>query len=166
VLSATFASMSAPGPEGRPGGLTYPELARLAVVSAAPDELELLPDATRAWLDGARSGGRTGEWTGGSIGFGLDPSVLVEVVFAILTGTIAEVMGDAVTRRRFWGRRRRREPSAPVPALTPEQARQVREVCLVQALNAGVKPSKAALMADAVSGALLLRARDEPPRGA
>jgi len=157
--------MSAPDHEGGP---TYPELARLAVAAAAPDELELLPDATAAWLDGAGAPprpGRTEEWTGGSIGFGLDPSTVVEVVFAILTGTIAEVTGAALTRRRFRGPRRRPEPAAPVPVLTPEQARQVREVCLTQALNAGVKPPKAALLADAVSGALLLQAHREPPSG-
>jgi hypothetical protein len=144
--------------EGRELALTYPELARLAVETAAPEELELLPDATAAWYDGKGRGGRPGRWTGGAVEFGLDSALLVEVVFPLLTGTMAEVLGERVTARWF-ARKRRRAPQ--VPALTLEQAQRVRQECLTQALNAGLKPHRAALVADAVSGALLLQAADE-----
>jgi len=138
--------------------LTYAELAHSVVAAAAPEELELLPDATAAWDQGKGGGGRPGRLTGGAVEFGLDGVLLVELIFPLLTGTMAEVLGGGLGRRWF-DRKPARQPRE-VPALTVEQAQRVREECLTQALNAGLKPHRAALVADAVSGALLLQANE------
>jgi hypothetical protein len=157
-----------------PGGATDQRLrlsglARAVIAEAAPAELELFDDVTAAWergdlagTAGARDGGH-----GGIVGLGLTSPVLVDVVYPLLTGTIAQILGAAAAgplrrlgRHLRWGRRRRPDPV--VPAELFARAEQAREICLAQALAAGVPKRKAELIAKALYAALV-RAALPPP---
>ena len=147
--------------------LSVSDLAAAAVDAAAPDEAELLPEVTSAWLRGDLSGSRTGTSLGGSVGFGLDPQLTVMLIYPILTGALAQVLGDgAVTGwRRFWRRLRRRGEPRPVelPDAAIAQAERVRAACLEHARAAGVNEERAVLIADAVFGRLVRAGADRGP---
>jgi hypothetical protein len=140
--------------------LSVSDLAEAAVDAAAPAETELLPDVTSAWLRGDLSG--SGRWSGGSVGFGLDPQLTVMLIYPILTGAFAQVLGDGAMSgwRRVWRRLRRRRPAPAVPASAVAQAERVRDACREQAIAAGVPVQRAELIADAVYGRLVRAAAD------
>jgi hypothetical protein len=147
--------------------VSVPDLAAAALGAVAPAEVELLPDVTAAWQRGDLSRSTSGQWLGGSVGFGLDPQLTVMVIYPILTGALAQVMGEsAVTGwRRLWQRVRRRGNQRPVelPDSAVAEAERLRDACLTQALAAGVPDDRAHLIADAVYGRLVRARADSGP---
>ena len=149
-----------------PVEVTLPDLARRVVADIAPDELDLLPEATTAWLAGDLQ--RPGErrWVGGSIRFGLDPSLISQIILPVLTGAVTEVLSTA--RESLWQRLmrrlRRHRPDPTVPPFTAEQAALIRTACVRNAIAAGVSNKRAELIADAVYGSLA-RALTSPTEG-
>lgn len=137
--------------------MTFPDLAAEAVGLITPQELSLLPEVTAAWLDGEISRSRMRGRLSGSVGFGVGPDLLSSVVYPILTGAFAQVLGAEAlewrSRRRWWGQRRRPRPE--VPPIRADQAEAVRVAYLDAARTAGLSARRAALLADAVYGRLL-----------
>ncbi|MEU7903384.1 hypothetical protein [Actinoplanes sp. NPDC049118] len=143
------------------------ELGRLghaAVIAVAPDQLDLYTAATARWDAGA--GRRRRGWTGGSVGSGIEPVLLAEVVGPVLLGAAAEVLGAATVaawgrrrrwfRRGWWSRRRRDAEALPRTRVTldAEQAEALRSACVRHGTTLGLSPAEAAMLADAVHGAV------------
>jgi hypothetical protein len=147
--------------------ISLPDLAEAMVAAAAPQELELLPSVTAAWQSGELGRRTGGRWTGGSVGSGLSPDVLTDIVYPLLTGTFAEVLGATATS--WWSRRRarrRRTPPAPV-SINLAQAEELRLACYAHAVTAGMSKPRARLVSDAMYGCLLRsQARGETDPGA
>ena len=114
-------------------------------------------------------------WTGGSVGIGVDPVVLSEVIFPVLTGAVAQIMGTAAGS--WWQRVRRRRTAV---ALSPEtvvtisaaQLEQIKAECVRSARALGMLPAKAQVLGDAVLGVLSRRNSEDsepappaPPHG-
>ena len=141
--------------------LTYPELVREVIGEVAAQELELLPEVTAAWLE--QGPGPSGPGPGGSIGIGLDPTLISLVVYPVVTGAVSTVLGDtAIAGRRWLFRRRRPKPPVEVPPLSAEQLEAVAEAIRVRAVDAGLPKKKAGLLADAVCGVLARQAAQVP----
>lgn len=159
------------GSDGRPV-LTFPQLARDVIVEVAPGELEPLAEVTQRWLSGRTVKAGSGGWLGGSIGSGLTPDLVSTVIYPILTGAFAPLLGSAMTgfwrrlRRRIVRRGRRRHPvPSRVPPLRPDQLEAVRDAILDSALRTGMSRKKAEAISDAAYGSLvrsLQRAADRP----
>ncbi|BFU43955.1 hypothetical protein [Krasilnikovia sp. MM14-A1004] len=145
------------------------ELAQAAVLAVAPDQIDLLTAATARWDAGA--GQKGPGWTGGSVGSGIEPVLLAEVVGPVLLGASAEVLGAATVAawrsrrgwfRRGWFRRgwfrRRRRPADPGPrtrvTLDADQVDALRSACIRHGTTLGLNPAEATMLADAVHGAL------------
>lgn len=155
------------------------ELARAVVRCVAPEELGLFAETEADYFRDpelvlrARSRDE-------AVGFGLDLALLtpyVLVVGAAVVHFLAMVVSDAVRDeardelkpviagriRRLLRRddpaaadRRETEEHDRAPGVTVEQAREVRQVALRQAMRSGLDDEKAALLADAFVGALLV----------
>lgn len=151
--------------------VTVAELAEAVVATVAPEELELLPEVTAAWRAGDLAGLKSGKWLGGSIGFGVDPELIVMVIYPILTGAVTQLMGIVASSgwRRFVDRLRRRRRRPPTvlssAVLDKDKAEQLRAACFSQALEVGVPEPRATLIADAVYGYLLRTAALDPGSG-
>lgn len=147
-------------------------LARAAVAEAAPEELVLFEDTAGEFIaEGNRKvkDGHTDE----AVGFGLDLAMLTPIAVMVATAAVqavGSVVGAAWKEEgtpvvRSWFRRlfrldkrRKKKPAVPQPvpmSLTPEQAGRVRSVALERALALGVAPTKAAVLADSITGGLL-----------
>jgi hypothetical protein len=149
--------------------LDFPTLAAAIVSEVAPRELELLPDVTTAWRAGEFESSTRGTLSSGVVGFGLDPDVLTTIIYPLLTGVAAGVLGDTATR---WQRRRRR-PLPPrtatrqngIPKLSQTQIEEFRDICFAHAVAAGVTEDLARLISDALYGRLRLtldQSQDDP----
>jgi hypothetical protein len=138
-------------------GLTYADLAGQVVAEIAPDEVDLLPEATEAWLAGDVRLPGDRRWLGGSIRFGLDPELVSAVILPVLTSAISEVVNatGAGLWQRLLRRFRRQRPDPVVPAFTAAQADAIRTSCIANAVAAGVAAKRATLIGDAVYGSLL-----------
>jgi hypothetical protein len=167
------------GPDGDAERDLTGELARAVIGRVAPEELALFEETEADYFRDPGvvfKAGRRDE----AVGFGLDLALLtpyVLVVGAAVVHFLAAVVSDAVVgvagdelKPVIAGRVRRllrRDDPAPAdrpgpgeheraPGVTVEQARQVRQVALRQALQSGLDDEKAALLADAFVGALLV----------
>jgi hypothetical protein len=154
-------------------------LARAVVGCVAPEELGLFEETEADYFRDPGlllRAGRRDE----AVGFGLDLALLTPYVLVVATAVVrflGGVVGDAVRDEARdelkpviagWARRRLRrdDPAAAgrpgpaghdrAPGLTAEQAREVRQVALRQAKQSGLDDEKAALLADAFVGALLV----------
>ncbi|GAA3339790.1 hypothetical protein GCM10020358_24830 [Amorphoplanes nipponensis] len=152
-------------------------VARSVVVATVPEQLDLLTEVATRWEAGAGPDGPRRGWTGGSVGSGIEPLLLGEVILPVLLGASAEVLGDAVVAAwhsrprpvRRWRRRARSGrdepvalPAAPV-TLDASQAEALRSACVRHGAALGLSPEEATVLADAVYGALC-RAMTEPRR--
>jgi hypothetical protein len=142
--------------------ITIADLARHVVGQVEPAQLDYLELVTAdRERGGAAQASRT--WTGGTVGSGVQPWVLADLVYPLLTGTFAQVLGAAafarLQRRRWWRRKRDLPPSALI-TLTAEQVDQARAACISHGMTLGLSEAEATMLADAVHGALR-RAGDE-----
>ncbi len=143
------------------------DLAQEVVAEVAPGQLPYLALVTAEWAAGRDPRKPAGAWTGGEIGLGgTDPSVLSDIIYPLLTGTAAQVLGAAgfagLQRRRWW-RRRRRATTPTQLALDVDRIDEVRDACLVHGQTLGLNEAEAALLADAVEAALRRAVRGERP---
>jgi hypothetical protein len=136
--------------------VTIAELARHVVGEVEPEQLDYLELVTASWENGTAPG-RPPTWTGGTVGSGVQPWVLAELVYPLLAGTFAQVLGAAafarLQRRRWWRRKRGVVPSASI-ALTAEQIARARAACVAHGMTLGLSEAEATMLADAVYGAL------------
>jgi hypothetical protein len=159
-------------------GLTG-ELARAVVGRIAPEELGLFEETEADYFRDPRlvlRAGRRDE----AVGFGLDLALLTPYVLMVgavvvhfLAGVVSDAVGDEVRDEikpviagRVRRLLRRDDPAAAdrpeagghdrAQGVTAEQAREVRQVALRQARQSGLDDEKAALLADAFVGALLV----------
>ncbi|MFC1435605.1 hypothetical protein ACEZDB_33700 [Streptacidiphilus sp. N1-3] len=153
-----------------PATLLLADLARAVIASAAPEQLELLERIPARWTDGGGSGrGRRG-WAGGSVSSGIDPAVLSEIVYPLLTGAFAQVLGTAALtgwqQRRTLRRLGRRSTDTPVAQvqlnLDAAQADRLRAACLAHGETLGLTAAEAGMLADALYGALRQTLNDDP----
>lgn len=154
-------------------------LARAVVQYVAPEELGLFAETEADYF---RDPGLVlrAKSRDEAVGFGLDLALLTPYVLAAGTAVVhflAVVVSDAVRDeardelkpviagrvRRLLRRddpaaadRRQPEGHDQAPGVTVEQAREVRQVALRQAVRAGLDEEKAALLADAFVAALLV----------
>jgi hypothetical protein len=155
------------------------ELARAVVRCVAPEELGLFAETEADYFrdPGLVLRARSRDE---AVGFGLDLALLTPYVLVVGTAVVhflAMVVSDAIRDEardelkpviagRVRRLLRRDDPAAAghrgpeehdrVPGVTVEQAREVRQVALRQAMQSGLDDEKAALLADAFVGALLV----------
>lgn len=136
--------------------VTIADLARQVVAEAEPAQSDYLELVTAAWERGTPPN-RARSWTGGTVGSGVQPWVLADLVYPLLAGTLAQVLGASafarLQRRRWWRRKRAIAPSA-VLTLTSEQVERARAACIAHGMTLGLSESEATMLADAVHGAL------------
>ncbi|MEU5696915.1 hypothetical protein [Actinosynnema sp. NPDC020468] len=136
---------------------TIADLAREVVRRIAPEQseyLELVVVARERGVGGTR---RPWDWSGGAVGSGSPPDVLTDVIFPLLTGTIAQVWGASafahLQRRRWWRRRGQPKPSTRV-VLDASRIEDARAACVAHGMTLGLTEPEAAMLADAVVGVL------------
>ncbi|MGC4806515.1 hypothetical protein [Micromonospora sp. DT233] len=137
--------------------------ARAAVERMAPEELGFLDDVLASWERGDLAYQRGRRQAGaGTVGFGVDLTLVAETVLAVLTAAASDVLGTAVggawqQRPRWWrrGRAGRVLPSAQEQfALSDGQADRLRDACRRHGRALGLSAEQADLLADAVYGAV------------
>jgi hypothetical protein len=155
------------------------ELARAVVRRVAPEELGLFEETEADYLRDPGSMLKTGR-RDEAVGFGLDMGLLTPYVLVVGTAVVhflAAVVSDTVRdeardelrpviAERVRRLLRREDPAAAdrrgsgqhgrAPGVTAEQAREVHRVAQQQAMRSGLDDQKAALLADAFVGALLV----------
>lgn len=154
--------------DSRPGliTVTMADIARQVVAELQPAQLPLLDGIERRNSHARR---RNGGWSGGAVGIGIDPVVLSEVIFPVLTGAMAQITGTAAGS--WWQRQRRRRKRAaltPTTAMTisTAQLEQIKIECVRNARALGLPPAKAQALGDAVLGVLSRRnSEPAPPHG-
>jgi hypothetical protein len=153
--------------DSRPGliTVTMADIARQVVAELQPAQLPLLDDIERRNAHSAR---RDGSWSGGAVGIGVDPVVLSEVIFPVLTGAMAQITGTAAGS--WWQRqrqRRRRKSAALTPTtvltISTAQLEQIKIECVRNARALGLPPAKAQALGDAVLGVLSRRSSEPAP---
>lgn len=146
------------------------ELAQLVLEQIAPEELVLFEETAEEYFRHPEAV-LNPQHRDEPVGFGLDLALLTPYVLAVampvvqwLAATVAEAVGKeskpligSLVRYLF---RRDGETSpdetAPVPPLSIEQARRVREIAYQQAKALGLDDDQTALLADSVVGAVLV----------
>ncbi len=145
------------------------ELAELSLEDAAPEELVLFPEISEEYFrdpDGVIGAQSRDE----AVGFGLDIAMLTPFLLAVATPVVQflasvveetakeEVKAPVADAVRRLLRRDRSAPAEPgaQPALSREQARQVRQTAYDQARGLGVDEARAGLLADSLVGRLLV----------
>ncbi|MBM7773889.1 hypothetical protein JOD54_004093 [Actinokineospora baliensis] len=144
-----------------PTTVALSHLAQRIVTEVAPDQGDYLQAVTAA----LETGDRRARLLGGAVGSGVEPTVLADLIYPLLTGTVAQVLGAAgfaaVQRRKRW---RRKNKGGPRPSttisITAAQIAPMREACLAHGQVLGLSPEEATLLADALERALL-RSQDE-----
>jgi hypothetical protein len=143
------------------------ELARRALASTAPEELPLFDDFAGQYYADPR--GVLAPGKDESVGFGIELALLTPYLIELATAAVralGSMFGDAVKAEgtpyvRSLIRKLFRLPdpaAAPAKAapLSQAQARFVRDVALQRAKDIGLAPDKAGLLADAITGGLLV----------
>jgi hypothetical protein len=130
------------------------DLARHVVGEVEPGQLDYLELVTDSWESGAAP---RRAWAGGTVGSGVQPWVLADLVYPLLAGTFAQVLGASafarLQRRRWWRRKRAVVPSALI-TLNLEQIERARAACIAHGMTLGLSEAEATMLADAVHGAL------------
>ena len=134
------------------------DLAREVVAEVAPAELEYLVLVTAARNSGKGYRSKSLRGTGGSVGSGApDPTVVAAIVYPLLTGTIAQVLGASVFAKlqgRRWWRRKRDLPPRTRVTLDQAHLAEVRDACVRHGITLGLSEARATLLAEAVDGVL------------
>lgn len=154
------------------------ELARIVVQHVAPEELGLLGETEADYFRDPRLVLKSTRDE--AVGFGLDMALLTPYVLVVgsaivhflataVCGAVSDEVRDELrpmVAERVRLLLRRDDPAAPghresehragVTGVTVQQARQVRRIALEQATRSGLDPERAALLADAFVGALLV----------
>lgn len=138
------------------------DLAHDVVAATVPEQLELLTAVTVAWEAGKVPGRRRWGWTGGSVEFGVDPTVTTLIIYPLLTGTLGQVLGTAAVNVRR--RRRQRDVRAAQVTLDARQIEMLRSACVSYGVTLGLSKAKATVLAEAIYG-VLCRALAESRRG-
>jgi hypothetical protein len=145
------------------------ELARTILEHSAPEELVIFEETAEEYFhdpDAVLHPARRDE----ALGFGLDLALLTPYVLAVaapvlsfLVQTVAAAAKEEATPRvrelvrrlfnRSAGRNEQEGEDAPM-TLTPDQAREVRQVALARATDLGLPEEQARLLADSVVGGL------------
>lgn len=143
--------------------LSIERAALAAIHCIAPHELDFFHEVTAAWvaheLPYQRGSRRLAV---GTVGSGLDVSLISEVVYAVISGAVIEVLGAAAAdawRNRGWGRRGGRKGGAALSAkadvvLADGDGERLRAACRRHGTALGLSEDQAALLADAVYGAV------------
>jgi hypothetical protein len=145
------------------------ELAALSLEDAAPEELALFPEISEEYFrdpDGVINAQSRDE----AVGFGLDIAMLTPYLLAVampvvqLVASVVEETAKEEAKASLASAVRRllrRDQGAPAepdtqPALSRDQARQVRQAAYDQARGLGVDEQRAGLLADSLVGRLLV----------
>ncbi|MEW2379600.1 hypothetical protein AB0883_26345 [Micromonospora sp. NPDC047812] len=133
--------------------------AHAAVRRIAPEELPVFDEVAAGWRRQLSKGRVSWSVPQDGVGFGLDVTLLTELVLQVVAAAVGEVLViGATTVQAGLLRRRRRELPAPPdarPGLDPEQARRLREACHRHAVALGLDAGRAELLADAAVGAMV-----------
>jgi hypothetical protein len=138
-------------------------VARQAISTAAPRELAVFDGVADSWLAGKDQ--RRGQ-PGSAVGFGVVSVLLSELIFPMLSGGLGEVLGNEMwekirprpkgAHKRIAGQRK--GASQPVTSVdvrfTRQQSEALRAACLRHGVAMGLPTDKAALLADAILGAV------------
>ena len=146
------------------------DVVRHVVSQFAPEELEVIDAVADAWLSDELGNGRSKRAPGATVGFGVEAVLLSQLLFPIVSGAIGNVLGTIALEP---GRLRPKRsvagaaPAGPDPVnagsvtetalpvkLTAEQAENLHAACQCHARALGLPSAKAALLADAILGAL------------
>jgi hypothetical protein len=155
------ADVQGEGPEDDGSGaevtISLAELAAAVIAQEAPGQRDLLASVTASWRAGDAPG-RSWGWAGGSVGSGISSTVLAEIIYPLLTGALAQVLGTAAIAgsqrwRRPPGRHARRVPDTQVQ-VKADQIAPVRAACLAHGQALGLTEQESALLADALEGTL------------
>ncbi len=143
---------------------------RHAVAQIAPAESEVFDGVADGWRADVTSGRR--DWTvpGSSVGFGIDSTLVTEVVIQASAAAVAEVLigaGRGLGRgwRRWWRRRATPANTAPTSDVVSSagaagvDTARLRDACLRHGVALGLSADQALLLADALVGSL---APDQP----
>jgi hypothetical protein len=140
---------------------TAEQLARLVIDGVAPEEAEIFDVVAAAYR---RDPQRLAKGAGRDemLGFGIDTAVtlLTPVVLGAATEVMRYLAEETAGALDLRGRVQRllSRGAAPdeqaVPVLDPDQIAAVREIVLAKCRQAAIEPDRAALVADAVAGAL------------
>lgn len=134
------------------------DAAHAAVRRIAAEELPIFDEVAAGWRRQLSKGRVSWSVPQGGVGFGIDTTLLTELVLQVVAAAVGEVLVLGATTARFGLRRRRRELPAPPdarPGLDAAQARRLREACHRHAVTLGLDPARAELLADAAVGAML-----------
>lgn len=151
-----------PGATGERGAdvLRVPavDAARAMVTAAAPTQLPHFDQVTEAWDEGVLPGRGPAGWTGGSVGSNIDPQVLSDVVYPLLTSTVAQVVGAAgflgLQRRKWWRRKPKGQLKSAVLEVPAAKLDEFHRKCVAHGTTLGLSVEEATLMADALIGFL------------
>ena len=141
------------------------DVVRHVVSQFAPEELEVVDAVADAWLSDELGNARSKGAPGVTVGFGVEVVLLSQLLFAIVSGAIGDVLGTIALDPGRLRRKRRATGPDPVKAgsmaetglpvqVTREQAEDLRAACQRHARALGLSSAKAALLADAILGAL------------
>lgn len=116
------------------------DLALSVVAGEAPEQVELLAEVTARWEAGYAPGRWCWGWMSGSVDFGIDPTVLSDLIYPLLVGTFAQVLGEVTLTG--WKRRRRRSGLRSVPraqvTLGADQIEEVLAACTAHGMTLGL----------------------------
>ncbi|MEU4779386.1 hypothetical protein [Micromonospora sp. NPDC023633] len=132
--------------------------AHAAVSRIAPEELPVFDEVAADWRRQLSKGSVGWSVPPGGVGFGIDVTLVTELVLQVVAAAVGEVLVlGAATVRAGLLRRRRELPAPPDarPGLDPAQARRLREACHRHALALGLDAGRAELLADAAVGAMV-----------
>jgi hypothetical protein len=132
-------------------------LAEAVIEATHPDQGDLLASVTAAWRAGDLPG-RTEGWFGGAVGSGVSPDVTASIIYPLLTGTLAQVLGTAaIAGSKRWqrpaGRHARRIPDTRIMIETA-QIEALRSACMSRGPVLGLTAAETVMLADGLEAAL------------
>jgi hypothetical protein len=156
------------------------EVVRYVVRQLAPEELEVVDAVADAWLADELGNRRSRGTPGTVVGFGVEHVLLSQLLFPIVSAAIGDVLGTIALKASRLSRKRRKTSAEPVGSdsakagsmakgglpvrLTREQAEDLHAAFQRNAQALGLSSAKAALLADATLGALIVADGRDPRR--